>query len=105
MIIGKGIKTVRKKLNISQVTFAQKCRLSQAALSRIERGAKTPTIKAMKRICTTLQIPEAIIYIIGMQETDVPQNKIHTYRLVHPTIISLALQIADTENANALKTA
>ena len=42
MNIGLAIKSIRKKLSITQYELAEKCDLSQTSLSQIETGVKRP---------------------------------------------------------------
>jgi len=81
-------------MSLSQQDLAEKCSVSQPAISRIESGTKTPSTKAISMICKTLDIPESIIYIIAIQEEDVHKSKQHVYKMLYPTIKDLAAQIA-----------
>jgi transcriptional regulator with XRE-family HTH domain len=105
MNIGIAVKSVRKQLDITQYELAERCNLSQTSLSQIENGIKRPSPKTIKKICEVLEIPESVIYILGMQETDVPQNKKSVYDLIFPSIKNLALQIVGSENQHFLESA
>jgi len=94
MNIGTPIKAVRKQLLITQTELANKCSLSQSALSGIENGDKTPTQCTINKICEVLNIPESIIYIMALEERDIPESKRATFRIIHPMIKVLVLQIA-----------
>lgn len=100
MNIGSAIKSIRKKLCITQYELAEKCQLSQTSLSQIETGVKRPSQKTISKICTVLDIPESIIYIVAMQEADVPASKKGVYELVYPSIKSLALQMVSSKHLN-----
>jgi transcriptional regulator with XRE-family HTH domain len=102
MNIGLAIKTIRKKANITQHELAHKCELSQTSMSQIETGVKRPSQRTLKKICTVLDIPESIIYIVALQDTDVPANKKNIYQLVYPSIKNLALQIVNDEHLNLI---
>jgi len=93
MNIGKSIKTIRRQLKITQYELAEKCGISQTSLSQIETGIKRPSQKTISKICAALDIPESMIYILAMQEADVPASKKNIYQLLFPSIKSLALQI------------
>jgi len=93
MKIGSAIKSIRKKLDVPQWELAEKCELSQTSMSQIENNIKRPHPKTVAKICEVLEIPESIIYIIAMEDIDVPSNKKATYSLVYPSIKSLALQL------------
>jgi transcriptional regulator with XRE-family HTH domain len=98
MNIGLAIKSIRKKLSITQYELAEKCELSQTSLSQIETGVKRPSQRTITKVCAVLDIPESIIYIVAMQDTDVPPTKKGVYELVYPSIKSLALQMVSTEH-------
>ena len=98
MNIGLAIKSIRKKLSITQYELADRCQLSQTSLSQIETGIKRPSQKTLSKVCTVLDIPESIIYIVAMQEADVPPSKKNIYDLVYPSIKSLALQMVSAEH-------
>lgn len=98
MNIGLAIKSIRKKLSITQYELAEKCDLSQTSLSQIETGVKRPSQRTISRVCMVLDIPESIIYIVAMQEVDVPASKKNIYDLVYPSIKSLALQMVSAEH-------
>lgn len=98
MNIGSAIKSIRKKLSITQYQLAEKCELSQTSLSQIETGVKRPSQRTITKVCAVLDIPESIIYIVAMQDTDVPPTKKGVYELVYPSIKSLALQMVSSEH-------
>ena len=98
MNIGSAIKSIRKKLSITQYELAEKCDLSQTSLSQIETGIKRPSQRTITKVCSVLDIPESIIYIVAMQEADVPPSKKGVYELVYPSIKSLALQMVSSEH-------
>ncbi len=98
MNIGLAIKSIRKKLSITQYELADRCELSQTSLSQIETGVKRPSQRTISRVCMVLDIPESIIYIVAMQEADVPPSKKGVYELVYPSIKSLALQMVSAEH-------
>ena len=98
MNIGLAIKSIRKTLSITQYELADRCELSQTSLSQIETGVKRPSQRTISRVCAVLDIPESIIYIVAMQEADVPASKKGVYDLVYPSIKSLALQMVSAEH-------
>ena len=95
---GNSIRLNRKKLKLTQQEMADKCNLSQTALSQIENGLKRPSLKTLKKICTTLDIPEGHIYILGMEQADVPASKKGVYDMLYPSIMQMALRIVTGED-------
>lgn len=94
---GNSIRLIRKRMRLTQQEMAAKCGLSQTALSQIENGLKRPSLKTLKKICTALDVPEALIYILGMEQADVPENKKEVYNLLYPSIMQMALRIVTGE--------
>ena len=98
MNIGTAIKSIRKKLSITQYELAEKCEISQTSLSQIETGIKRPSQRTIVKVCRVFDIPESVLYIVAMQDTDVPASKKGVYELVYPSIKSLALQMVNSEH-------
>lgn len=97
MNLGSAIRLVRKEVGVTQAELAERSKLSQTSLSQIETGTKNPSTRTIKRICNALDVPESLVYILGMNDTDVPESKQHMYKMLFPSIKSLALQIISTE--------
>ena len=86
MNIGKSIKELRLKKNISQGEFAKKCGISQTSISQIENGVTKPSSSNIKKICKILNVPETILYIKGMDESDIDADKKDTFKELFPII-------------------
>ena len=97
MKIGTAIKSIRNNRHLSQNELAELCGLSQTALSQIEANKKRPGEKTLQKICNGLNIPVAVLYIIGLDETDVPEKRKEIFNLLYPSIKNLALEIAGKE--------
>ena len=102
MNIGLGIKSIRRKLNIGQVELASECGISQTSLSQIETGAKRPTQRTINKLCSALEIPECVLYIIAMQEDDISPAKRGLYKSIYPSITRLALQMVQPDAGKLL---
>lgn len=98
MNLGNAIRSIRKQLDITQYELAQKSGISQTSLSQIENAVKRPSNKTIQSICGVLEIPEAVVYILAMQDSDVPNSKKNVYDMLFPSIRNLALQIVGNEN-------
>ncbi|HEY1030198.1 MAG TPA: helix-turn-helix transcriptional regulator [Flavipsychrobacter sp.] len=98
MNIGTAIRSIRRQLDITQYQLADRCSISQTSLSQIENGVKRPSTRTIKKICEVLEVPESIIYILGMQDTDVPDSRRNVYEMLFPSIRNLALQIVSAEH-------
>lgn len=93
MNLGKAIKAIRTELNLTQGEFCEKIELSQTSLSQIELGYKSPSKKTVEKICKVGEIPVALLYILAIEEEDVPEAKSETYNKIYPFIKSLALDM------------
>ena len=103
MNLGVAIRSVRRQLSITQQELAEKSKISQTSLSQIENSVKRPSNKTIQSICAVLEVPEAVLYILAMQDTDVPSNKKNVYDMLFPSIKSLALQIVGDENKDIIE--
>jgi XRE family transcriptional regulator, regulator of sulfur utilization len=98
MNVGIAIRSIRRKIGITQYELAERCNISQTSLSQIENGIKRPSTRTIKKVCEVLEVPESVIYILGMQETDVPSSRRGVYDMLFPSIKSMALQIVGSEH-------
>lgn len=98
MNIGSAIKTIRIKSNLTQVELAKRCQLSQTSLSQIENNNKKPSARTIKKICEVLEVSESIIYILAMENIDVPASRKKIYEVLFPAITAMALQIVGSND-------
>lgn len=96
MKIGKAIQELRKQRGLSQTELARQVEITQAALSGIENGNR-PTEETMKKLCAVLNVPESLIYAMGMEKEDVAEEKKDLYDSLYPVIKDLVLKIAETK--------
>lgn len=104
MHIGSAVRCIRKKLALSQIELSGKCDITQTALSQIEVGLKMPSQRTVEKLCMALDIPESVLYLLALEETDLSQNKRATYSLVYPVMQNLLLQMAAQMSAAARQT-
>jgi len=86
MNIGKAIRELRKEKGLNQTEFAHATGLTQTSLSQIESGAKKPNTGTMKKICDFFGVPEAVIYILATEISDIPQHKQDLYVKMFPNL-------------------
>ena len=86
---------IRKKQHISQVELARKCNISQTSLSQIENNLKRPRGKTLKKLCAAMEVPESIIYILGIEHNDIPASKQQVYNMLYPAIMDMAFRIVE----------
>lgn len=97
MNIGFSIKELRKRHSLSQGDLALKLSISQTALSQIETGASNPSKKTIEKLCSEFGIPEPLLYILGMDISDVPEGKREIFQMLFPAVKDLTLRILDGE--------
>lgn len=85
MNIGTAIKELRKEKGLSQAELAAEAETTQASLSQIEAGRR-PHPETLRKISTALQVPEAILYIGGLEKSDVPKQNQELYDQLFPII-------------------
>jgi transcriptional regulator with XRE-family HTH domain len=93
MNIGKAIRQLRKEKGLSQKELADLIELSQNSLSQIEIGSKRPNPQTLKRICKVLKTSESMLYILSVEEKDVPAERKPIFDLLYPEIKSMTLKI------------
>ena len=62
ILFGKVIREFRRKANLSQEDPADKANLDCTYISLIERGQRSPTVRAVISICDALNLPSATIF-------------------------------------------
>lgn len=103
MDIGIAIKTVRQHFGWSQQELSERTGLTQATISHIENGLKTPSKSSIKKICDSFEIPEAILYVLGMESSDVPGSRAKMFEKLFPNIKDIAIQIIGDRKSKLLK--
>ena len=93
MNLGKAIRELRKHAGLSQEELAKKADITQGALSQMERG-KRPGSQTMRKLSVALDVPESLIYVMGLEKGDVAAEKALLYERLFPVIEELVMQIA-----------
>jgi transcriptional regulator with XRE-family HTH domain len=97
MNVGKAIKELRKRQALSQEELAAKAKMTQAALSQIENG-KRPGTETLKKISAALGVSESLVYVMGLEREDVPEERISLYDELFPVIQGLVSKLASSGN-------
>jgi len=103
MNIGTAIRTVRKEQQISQGILAEMIGLSQSSLSLIESGESIPSPKSLAAICRVLRVSPALLYMLGIEESDVPEERRAIYTALGSTFKALAMQLLGPEQGELLE--
>ena len=102
MNIGNAIKQARSHFGLSQVELSERTGISQTSISQIESGVKNPSKRSIKKICDTLEIPEAILYVMGMEDADVPASRKNAYNELYPAMKDFAIQLLGKRKSKIL---
>jgi len=102
MNIGNAIKQVRQHFGLSQIELSERTGLSQTSISQIESGAKNPSKSSIRKICAAFEIPEAILYVIGMEDADLPVSRKHAYQQLYPAMKDFAIQMIGKRKSKIL---
>lgn len=86
MNIGASINRLRKERKLSQTELAQAAGITQTSLSQIENGQNRPSQKTLDAICKKLGISEPLLYVLSMDENDVPVEKRLIFETLYPLI-------------------
>lgn len=97
MNIGQTIKRLRKKKRYSQIKLAEQCNITQTSLSQIESGKTSPKTKTLNDICKALETPEGFLYLMSIEENDVPQKNRKKYKLLFPIVLQTINQILNSD--------
>lgn len=97
MNIGNAIQTLRKKQGLNQLELAEKCGITQAALSRIENGIKKPGSTTLDKLCKELKTSKSLIYLIAIEGDDVPEENRDAFDKLFPSIQKLVYKIIDSK--------
>ncbi len=55
--VGVNVRKFRKERRLSQEALAFECGLHRTYISGVERGIRNPTVVALEKIATALQVP------------------------------------------------
>lgn len=80
MNIGQAIRTLRKKLNMTQGELAAYMGMSVNAVSSWELGKSFPPKNSIKLICDAFGVPVSYLMLTTVEEMDIPEDKRVLYR-------------------------
>ena len=102
MNIGHTIRHIRTALDIKQKELSDETGIPQNSLSLLENGMKSPTTATISRICHALSISEPLLYLLSLEEEDVPAQKRGTYKVVHESIMNLSVRMIMSSRKEAI---
>lgn len=94
MDLGQAIKTLRQKQGMTQQQLADRCGVSDNAISNLETGKAYPPKGMVEKLCAAFGIPSSYLLMASIQEEDFPEEKRVLYRaLLEP----LRNELLDTQ--------
>lgn len=93
MELGTTIRELRKKKGIKQGDFAEKIGISSTSLSHIETNQTRPKKSTLEAICKELEIPYHLLYLLSLNEEDVPEGNEKLYKMMFPQLKEWMLNI------------
>jgi transcriptional regulator with XRE-family HTH domain len=60
---GNSLRSLRNQYNLSQENFAYQCNLDRTYISGLERGKRNPTLLALHKIATSLDMSLSELFI------------------------------------------
>ena len=98
MNIGAAIKKIRLEKEISQGDLSKTCEISQTSFSQIENGIKRPSANTLNKICKALDVPETIIYLYALEESDIPKSKKEVFKVIFPAVEEMIKKLIVEDN-------
>jgi transcriptional regulator with XRE-family HTH domain len=89
MNIGTTIKQLRKEKGMNQTEFGNKVDITQATLSQIESGQTVPHKTTLKRICEVLEVPQELLYMMSVEENNIPKEKRELYSIAKDLMLKV----------------
>ena len=93
MRIGDTIHELRKRASMTQLELSMKCDLTQATLSQIETGVTYPSRSTIKRLCKELGLSESTLYLLSIEEADVPFVKRKLFKEMFPSVKAVLIEM------------
>jgi transcriptional regulator with XRE-family HTH domain len=103
MKIGQTIKKLRKEKGISQTEFGKQIGVTQTTLSQIENDQTTPHKSTLTKICEVLNVPEQLLYVLSIDELDVPEKNRKMFETLFPTVKDFMQKIFHEDDDKLLK--
>lgn len=100
MELGKAIKALRKKKDLSQGEFSNRIGITQSYLSGIEKGHKKPSIEVVESIAKSIGVPLAVLFWFTLEEKDVQPDKLEAYNMIKPSVDKLVFSMFANDGQN-----
>jgi transcriptional regulator with XRE-family HTH domain len=68
-LVGRNVRSLRKRLGVSQEELAFRAKLHRTYVSGVERGVRNPTVLIVGRLATALQVQPAALLALKIKGT------------------------------------
>ena len=89
MNLGKKIKEIRKKKNLTQQELADLSGISQTYLCQIENGDRTPNLEIFENISNALGFPFPVLSFLTLDYSTIPENKLAELKSIESAVNDL----------------
>jgi transcriptional regulator with XRE-family HTH domain len=93
MNIGKGIKAILKKSNMSQRDLAEKIGISETSISLLIQNKTQPRKETVELISNALGIESKILLLLSIDLDDIPKGKEELYKNIWPFVENAVIDI------------
>jgi transcriptional regulator with XRE-family HTH domain len=94
--IREALRLLRAYHDMSQTELCEKMGVSNAHISMLESGAKTPSMGMLDKYAEAFEIPVSSILFLGEQLASKPVTR-PVSRTIHKTVIAILNWVADKE--------
>jgi transcriptional regulator with XRE-family HTH domain len=95
----EALRLLREYHKMSQTELAEKMGVSNAHISMLESGQKTPSVGMLDKYAATFDVPVSAIVFLGEQLTRKPITR-PVNKTIHKTIIAILNWLADKDQKN-----
>lgn len=86
MNLGKAIKLLLEKRELSQKDLAKRTSLSETSISLLMKGRTQPRKETLEIIANALDVKPEFLVLLSINKDDVPEDKRELYDIVWPQL-------------------
>lgn len=99
MNLGKAIKLLLEKSELTQKELAEKTGISETSISKIMTDQTKPRKETIEQIAEALGVNPKILVFLSIDEADVAPDRLEKYKSLWPIVENAMMQIFETERA------
>ncbi len=102
MNLGHTIKYFRNQRQIRQDDLANRCSVTVSYLSQLENNKKNPSLKLLSNISDELKIPLPVLFVLSMNDNDIPEIKKEAFNSIVPPFQSYITELFKEKDSREL---